>query len=241
MRQLFLSKLLLATFFGLIKDNAIAQKDVAETVAEIKTTTPRFETKQYQLFEDASKHQLRIVDRSTQQTLRLLNLQDKQGKPSRLSAILHHAQRQSFILVLPDIAELWELSYDPKAEPVYQGWVHDYQMGEGIADSKLFAPRKTPLTTALDCFILDPLSPYLAGADQHGKFQIINLDIRRKISELQFAHPVFPCESVIEHENENGKGNSVLRLKMKPVESSDTKTDSQVILLDMKTGRMKEK
>lgn len=198
---------------------------------DIHTTQLRFETERYQLSEDPTRHQLSIIDRSTQQSLRTLTLQDKQRKPSKLSAVLHHARRQSFILVLPDIAELWELSYDPKAEPVYQGWVHDYQMGEGIADTQLFAPRKTLLTTSLDCFILDPQRPYLAGADTHGKFQIINLDIRRKIIEHQFDHPVFPCESVIEDMGST----SILHLKMQ--HSATTGADRSFVLINMKTGQ----
>ena len=30
------------------------------------------------------------------------------------------------------LAELWEISYDPKAEDFYDGPVHDFRMGEGV-------------------------------------------------------------------------------------------------------------
>ncbi|MBR7799488.1 hypothetical protein [Undibacterium fentianense] len=227
MSRLFTLHLLFTACLGIFNTDVMAQS------SDIHSATPRLETKQYQLFEDVDKHQIRILDRSTKQTLRVLRLQNKQGKYSQLSTILHHQQRQSFILVLSDIAELWELSYDPKAEPVYQGWVHDYQMGEGIADTQLFAPRKTLLSTALDCFILDPQRPYVAGADQQGKFQIINLDIRRQIVEQQFAQPVYPCLSKLE----NTGATSVLHLKLTSSAADNTDTTSSVILIDMKTGK----
>ncbi|MFC0350121.1 hypothetical protein [Undibacterium danionis] len=232
MSRLFTLRLLFTAYFGIFFNAQFVTQATAQT-SQFENITPRIETKQFQLFEDIEKHQVRILDRATQQTLRVLRLQNKQGKFSQLSTILHHERRQSFILVLPDIAELWELSYDPKAEPVYQGWVHDYQMGEGIADTQLFAPRKTLLSTALDCFILDPQRPYVAGADQHGKFQIINLDIRRQIVEYQFAQPMYPCLSKIE----NTGATSVLHLKMKSAAADNTDTTSSVILIDMKTGK----
>lgn len=227
MSLLFTWRLLFTTCLGIFNTQISAQS------SHLESATPRLETQQYQLFEDIEKHQVRILDRSTRQTLRVLRLQNKKEKISRLSAVLHHEQRQSFILILPDIAELWELSYDPKAEPVYQGWIHDYQMREGIADTQLFAPRKTLLSTALDCFILDPQRPYIAGADHHGKFQIINLDIRRQIIEHQFAHPIYPCHSKLE----NTGTTSVLHLKMKSSTSNPSETTSSIILIDMKTGK----
>lgn len=174
---------------------------------------------------DALHHRLHAIDRHTNTVIRQLNLQNKDGQLATVSALYRNTQRQSFIVILNDIAELWELSYDPKSEPVYQGWVHDYQMGEGIADTQLFAPRKTALELSLDCFIFDASGNYAAAADPHGKLQIINLDIRRKIAELKFSHPVFPCES----RTENTGSTTVLHLKMQ--------ADSQIISIDMKTGK----
>lgn len=182
---------------------------------------------------DEINHRVQAIDLSTNTIVRQLRLQNKDGKLSAVSALYDNPQRQSFILVLNDIAELWELSYNPKAEPVYQGWVHDYQMGEGIADTQLFAPRKTQLELALACFIFDASGNYAAGADQYGKLQIINLNIRRKISELKFEYPVYPCESKIE----NTEATSILYLKMKSSGQSTIESAVQIILIDMKTGQ----
>ncbi|MBI2734094.1 MAG: c-type cytochrome, partial [Aquabacterium sp.] len=52
---------------------------------------------------------------------------------SRVSAVYDAAPRQSFIVALKDLPELWEISYNPKAEPIHDGYVHDFRMGEAIA------------------------------------------------------------------------------------------------------------
>ncbi len=201
-----------------------------------QTNSPRelvSEDAKYALTIDDLHKRLIVIDLNTNAVVRQLKLQNKDGKLSRVSARYNNPQRQSFIVVLNDIAELWELSYNPKAEPVYQGWVHDYQMGEGIADTQLFAPRKTQLELALGCLTFDASGNYAAGADQQGKLQIINLDIRRKITELQFANPVYPCESRIE----NTETSSILHLKMKNSVPPTSEVEAQIILIDMKTGQ----
>ena len=193
-----------------------------------QTTAPQTmmsEDGKYALKIDAQHHRIQAIDLPTNSIVREINLHNKEGKLATVSALYRNTQRQSFIVVFKEFAELWELSYKPNSEPVYQGWVHDYQMGEGIADTQLFAARKTALELSLDCFIFDATGNYAAGADPHGKLQIINLDIRRKIAELQFSHPVFPCES----STENTGSTTVLHLK--------TRDDNQIILIDMKTGK----
>nr|WP_315467605.1 hypothetical protein [uncultured Undibacterium sp.] len=191
------------------------------------------ENGRYALSIDQINHRVQAIDLHSNTVVRQLKLQNKEETLATITALYTNTKRQSFILVLNDIAELWELSHNPKAEPVYQGWVHDYQMGEGIVDTQLFAPRKTPLELALDCFTFDASGNYAAGADQYGKMQIINLDIRRKIAELQFVHPVYPCESAIE----NTGTTSILHLKMKMSGQANTEPAVQIILIDMKTGQ----
>ncbi len=41
--------------------------------------------------------------------------------------------RRSFVIVFEPLAELWELSTDPQAAPIFDGLVHDYHQGEAIA------------------------------------------------------------------------------------------------------------
>lgn len=42
---------------------------------------------------------------------------------SRVSAVYDATPRHSFVVALKDIPELWEISYDPKASPIFDGVV----------------------------------------------------------------------------------------------------------------------
>ncbi|MBN8440332.1 MAG: c-type cytochrome [Thauera sp.] len=103
---------------------------------------------------------------------------------SRVSAVYDAAPRKSFVAALKDIPEIWEISYDEKAPPIFDGYVHDYRMKEGIAKPGFLNPRRTPLDDVLDDFFFDQDYRQVMGASREGKGQVINLDVRRKIGEL---------------------------------------------------------
>ncbi len=111
---------------------------------------------------------------------------------SRVSAVYDAAPRKSFVVALKDIAELWEISYDPKAEAIYDGYVHDYKMGEAIAKPGTFGVRRTLLDEPLDDFFFDQSYRHALGAtrpraDGLPSAQVVNLDVRKKIAELPIA------------------------------------------------------
>ncbi len=87
---------------------------------------------------------------------RIIPVVNEAGKSSRVSAVYDAAPRKSFVAALKDIPEVWELSYDPKAEPVFKGYVHDYKMGEAIALPGMWTPRVTQLDATLDDFFFIP-------------------------------------------------------------------------------------
>src|SRR5690606_13606406 len=114
---------------------------------------------------------------------------------SRVSAVYDAAPRKSFVVALKDIPEVWEISYNPLVEPIYDGLVHDFRMGEGIAIPGFHGVRRTKLQEPLDDFFFDhdyshvlgstrPRSDAQAGAPTA---QVVNLDVRRKIAELPIA------------------------------------------------------
>ena len=104
---------------------------------------------------------------------------------SRVSAVYDAAPRKSFIAALKDIPEVWEITYDPNAEPVYQGLVHDFRMGEGLAEKGPFPVRRIRLDDYLDDFFFDQSYEHLVGAARAGKNgQVVNLYIRRKIADV---------------------------------------------------------
>jgi cytochrome c553 len=110
---------------------------------------------------------------------------DLDGRTSRVSAVYDAAPRRSFVVAMKDIPELWEISYDPNAEPVHDGFVHDYKMGEGLAKPGYLNPRRTRLDAVLDDFFFDPSYRHVIGASRAAaRGQVVNLDVRRKIADL---------------------------------------------------------
>jgi hypothetical protein len=109
---------------------------------------------------------------------------------SRVSAVYDAAPRKSFVVALKDVPELWEISYDPAAPPVFEGYVHDYRMGEAIASPGQFAIRRTVLDEPLDDFFFDAGYRHAIGATRPkagnaaAQAQVVNLDVRRRIATL---------------------------------------------------------
>lgn len=127
------------------------------------------------------------ADLNLHKTYAATTLDGKDG--SRVSAVYDASPRRSFIVALKDIAELWEISYDPKAEPIFDGLVHDYRGGEGIAKPGYLGVRRTPLDEPLDDFFFDQSYRHVLGAtrpkaDGRPSAQVVNLDVRRKIADL---------------------------------------------------------
>ncbi|QSI76398.1 cytochrome D1 domain-containing protein [Niveibacterium microcysteis] len=119
-------------------------------------------------------------------TIAVANL--KGDQPSRVAAIYDAGPRKSFVAALRDIPELWEISYDPKAEPIHDGYVHDFKMGEAIAKPGYLNVRRVPLEESMEDFFFDP--PYrnaIGAARSGGRAQVVNLDARIKVAELPVA------------------------------------------------------
>jgi mono/diheme cytochrome c family protein/DNA-binding beta-propeller fold protein YncE len=130
-------------------------------------------------------HTLVVLDARDLSLVKLVPVADKGGKTSRVSAVYDAAPRKSFIVALKDNAEVWELTYDPKAAPVYEGMVHDYAMGEGLAEKGPFPVRRIVLDDVLDDFFFDQKYDHLIGASREaGKGQVVNLNVRRKIATV---------------------------------------------------------
>lgn len=109
---------------------------------------------------------------------------------SRVSAVYDASPRKSFVVALKDLPELWEISYDPKAEPIFNGYVHDYRMKEGIAEAGTFGVRRTPLTAPLDDFFFDQGYRFAIGSarprpgETQANSQVISLDARRAVASI---------------------------------------------------------
>ncbi|GAB3553694.1 cytochrome D1 domain-containing protein [Noviherbaspirillum agri] len=116
--------------------------------------------------------------------IRIIDVKDRSGKSSRVSAVYDAAPRKSFVAALKDIPEVWEMTYDENAEPVYEGYVHDYKMREGLATPGPFPVRRIVLEDHLDDFFFDARYDHLIGASRDGRGQVVNLNVRRKIASI---------------------------------------------------------
>jgi len=130
-------------------------------------------------------HTLALFD-SQLNLLKLIEAKDEKGGSSRVSAVYDAAPRKSFIVALKDLPELWEISYDPKAEAIASGLVHDFRLKEGSFVPGFLNPRRTQLEEVLDDFFFTPDYRELVGAQRDGKRgQVVNLDVRRAIATLE--------------------------------------------------------
>ncbi len=108
---------------------------------------------------------------------------------SRIADIVDARTRRSFIVALRDIAELWEISYDPLAEDFHDGLVHDFRMGEGSPVRGFLNPRRIAIPEPLSSLYVDDVSTEVVGlayALNPGKATLhwINLDVRRRVALL---------------------------------------------------------
>jgi mono/diheme cytochrome c family protein/WD40 repeat protein len=117
--------------------------------------------------------------------IKVIHAADESGKGSRVSAVYTAPPRQSFIVALKDVKEVWEISYAEHPPPVYAGLVHDYRMGEGLPEAGRFPVRRIKLDDYLDDFFFDQSYEHLIGASREGgKGQVVNLIVGRKIADV---------------------------------------------------------
>ena len=132
---------------------------------------------------------LAILDAGDLRPQRVFDVADLRGrKASRVSAVYQARPRNSFVAALKDIPEIWEVSTDPNAPPVFSGMVHSHEKGmvEGLATSRgLFALRRIALEEPLDDFMFDQSYRHLLGSTREGnKAVVVNLTVGRPIRTI---------------------------------------------------------
>jgi DNA-binding beta-propeller fold protein YncE/cytochrome c553 len=106
---------------------------------------------------------------------------------SRVSAVYQAAPRESFVVALKDVAEIWEVSYAEHPPARFSGLVHSHEKGmeEAVGPSEPFPLRRIELEQPLDDFFFTPGYNALVGsARDGGRAVVVNLDVRRQIAEL---------------------------------------------------------
>jgi cytochrome c553/WD40 repeat protein len=126
---------------------------------------------------------LTILDAADLTVAKIIDVRGADGTPSRVSAVYQAPPRQSFILALKDIAEVWEIRHDDT--PPFQGFVHDYRIEGPPEVTQRFPVRRITLSEPLDDFFFDPGYEHLMGAGREGNGgQVIDLVIGQKVADL---------------------------------------------------------
>ena len=138
-------------------------------------------------------HTLVLLDAETLRPLKVVEVVDrKKTRSSRVSAVYAAPPRDSFLVALKDLAELWEIDWRPDAPPVFEGLVHSHEKGmvEAIPSSVGPFPirRIDELPEPMDDFVFDPSWRHVVGSSRDGsKLRVVNLDVRRVIAEVPTA------------------------------------------------------
>ena len=134
-------------------------------------------------------HSLVILDADLK-LKKILPVTDKDGKTSsRVSAVYDASPRQSFVVALKDVKEVWEVSYNPTTDDIPAGMIHDFKYREGKFIPGFLNPLRTQLDDYLDDFYFTQGYDELMGASRNDarsavSGQVVNLDARKKIADL---------------------------------------------------------
>lgn len=135
-------------------------------------------------------HTLVILDARELAPVKLIDVVGVKGGTSRVSAVYTAQPRESFIVALKDIPEVWEISYAGNPRPVPMGLIHNHEPGmeEGTFDRGPFPVRHIVLDDFVDDFLFDQDYRNLMGAARNGKNgQVVNLNVGRKIADLDLT------------------------------------------------------
>ena len=136
----------------------------------------------YIMVANSQPHTLLLLNAQDLSPIKLFIAKDNTGITSRVSAVYTAAPRESYIVALKDIAELWEISYATEPPPGFGMWVHDYRVDSGEKSTpEPFPVRKIKVADFLDDFCFDQDYISVIGISGTGKPQVVDMDIGRVI------------------------------------------------------------
>ncbi len=147
---------------------------------------------------DIGGGELAVLSAADGRELRRIPLLDRQRRAGHVAWILDLPRRRSLIVGFGDLPEAWELPYGDKGEPVYDGLVHDYRMGEGIADRGPLPVRRIPLEAPMPRPVPDEREIHLSWPDpaNPAKRLVLNLDVRRLVASRDARPPAEAVEKI---------------------------------------------
>ena len=112
----------------------------------------------------------------------------RDGTPSRIAAVYQAPQRETFVLALKDLPEIWEIATNENGGPYSEGLVHSNENGMEEAlgvERGLFARRRIAVSAPLDDFFFSPDYRNLIGTNRAAETGVVvNLDVGREIASL---------------------------------------------------------
>ena len=185
---------LMATRDGWIMRLDLKQgKQVAETklnalVSSTALSAPQRDRVQLLAIASENPGTLTLVDETLTQ-LKTIPVVDKTGRiASGITRVRTAKARESFIALLNNVPELWEVSYNPKAPEIGLGMVHDFQYREGHFVPGYLNPQRITLPSlAQDVVLLDSDHEVLTvhqtakkmGDSSHAQLFVTHLDVRK--------------------------------------------------------------
>jgi hypothetical protein len=136
--------------------------------------------------------QLTMLAADDLRILKSLDLRDLAQRPLEPVQLSDAAPRKSIVAIMGDGLEAWEILYDPNAPPVFDGYVHDYRSGEGIATTGAFPVRRIALGQPIGPGLFDPAFDHLIASEGRTRLAVINLNVRRAIARIDVATQHFP-------------------------------------------------
>ncbi len=131
-------------------------------------------------------HNLIILDAADLSPVKVIPAKSLQGKTSRVSAAYDATPRDSFIVALKDVPEMWEISYADKPPSRFAGFGHSYEQGhEETLITDRYPVRRLELSGPLDDFFFDQAYRHVFGASRDGgRAVVVNMDVGREIAEV---------------------------------------------------------
>lgn len=118
----------------------------------------------------------------------VIDIKGRDGTPSRVAAVYQAPQRETFVLALKDVPEIWEIATNDDGGPYAEGFVHSNENGmqEALGVQRgLFARRRIDVSAPLDDFFFSPDYRNLIGTNREAETGVVvNLDVGREIAEL---------------------------------------------------------
>lgn len=125
-----------------------------------------------------------VVIYDSGQPVKTLPARSLQGREdAQLRDVRFLPARRSFVIAFDDaLRELWELSVDPDAPPLYDGLVHDWRLREAIPSPGFLGVRRTPLDVPARSIAADERGSAYVLVQTPDAWLLVNLDVRRAIA-----------------------------------------------------------